>query len=591
MTVASDTSVASIYRPTSGPRTQADTDKKEGAGSFGMMLDQTKQTDVPTQRADRGAARSDRRGDTRPAADRRPDAPRTKESRHAKDTKAADQADRSRDSKRSDDVKETNDTTDTQTAGQAGESKEQQKTQSKAQSKAQDAQASEQAPQDAQTGQAGQAVETTMDAAVVQDGAAVATEATGETVVAAEMPAEDPASENSEKTDDAGTAPVVVTIAADTTPIPIAAVAVAADPTAPVSTEATAEGDAEAVAAAKAANTQGAAAPTTETETPNEAAAPVVAEPAAKTEGTPEAALEAKPEATSEAAPETKAEAKAQASSEAKSEAESEAKQEAKADAKIEGATPKLATTETKPASGDKPDPAIKSSTDEGAPKPDVKDAQHTKHASEVNREIADGVSTKASDATLAAAKAGLESVQSLNAATAAQPAPPALHLNVTATAAAAGAAIANNMASNAVPIDGVAVEIAAQAQNGKTSFDIRLDPKELGRIDVRLEVDKDGHVTAKMTVDRVETLDLLKRDASNIERALQQAGLKTSDNSLEFSMRDQTFSNNNRNDDTRGNANAAQLVIPDNDGASLETVRSNYGRLLGLGRGIDIRI
>jgi len=590
VTVASDTSVASIFRPTSGPRTEANTDKKEGTGSFGMMLDQTRQTDVPTQRADRAAARSDRRGDTRPAADRRPDAPRTKESRHAKDTKAADQADRSRDSKRSDDVKETNDTTDTQTAGQAGESKEQPKTQSKAQSKAQDAQASEQAPQDAQTGQA---VETTMDAAVVQDGTAVATEATGETVVAAETPTEDTAdtSEDSEKTDDAGTAPVVVTIAADTTPIPIAAVAVAADPTAPVSTEATAEGDAEAVAAAKAANTQGAAAPTTETETPNEAAAPVVTEPAAKTEGTPEAALEAKPEATSEAASETKAEAKAQASSEAKSEAESEAKQEAKADAKIEGATPKLATTETKPASGDKPDPAIKSSTDEGAPKPDVKDAQHTKHASEVNREIADGVSTKASDATLAAAKAGLESVQSLNAATAAQPAPPALHLNVTATAAAAGAAIANNMASNAVPIDGVAVEIATQAQNGKTSFDIRLDPKELGRIDVRLEVDKDGHVTAKMAVDRVETLDLLKRDASNIERALQQAGLKTSDNSLEFSMRDQTFSNNNRNDDTRGNANAAQLVIPDNDGASLETVRSNYGRLLGLGRGIDIRI
>src|SRR4029079_6446512 len=131
---------------------------------------------------------------------------------------------------------------------------------------------------------------------------------------------------------------------------------------------------------------------------------------------------------------------------------------------------------------------------------------------SEVNREIADGVSTKAADATLAAAKAGLESVPSLNAATPAPPAPPALHLNVTATAAAASAATANNMAPNAVPIDGVAVEIATQAQNGKTSLDSRVDPKELGRIDVRLEVDKDGHVTTKMTVDRVETLDLLKR-------------------------------------------------------------------------------
>ena len=574
MTVASDTSVASIYRPTSGPRTPADTDKKEGAGSFGMMLDQTNQADAPAPRADRTPARSNRRDDTRPAADRRPDAPRAKESRPAKDTKAAEQADRSQDSKSSDDVKETKDTTDNQTAGQAGKSNEQPKTQ--------DAQASEQATEAAQTGQA---LETTMDAAVVQDGAAVATEATGEAVAAAETPTEDTASttdtaEDSEKTDDIGTATVVVTVAADTTPIPVATIAVAADPTAPVSTEATPEGDAEAVATVNGANTQGAA---PAAEAPNEATAPVVAEPVAKTEGKPGT----KPEATSEAASETKPEAK----SEAKPEGKAEAKPEAKADAKIEGGAPKHATNEAKPASDDKPESAIKLSTDDGAPKPDVKDAQHTKHSSEVNREIADGVSTKAADATLAAAKAGLESVQSLNASTAAQPAPPALHLNVTATAAAAGAATANNMASNAVPIDGVAVEIAAQSQNGKNSFEIRLDPKELGRIDVRLEVDKDGHVTAKMTVDRVETLDLLKRDASNIERTLQQAGLKTSDNSLEFSLRDQTFNNNNRNDDTRGNANTAQLVIPDDDGVSLEAVRSNYGRLLGLGRGLDIRI
>jgi flagellar hook-length control protein FliK len=343
-----------------------------------------------------------------------------------------------------------------------------------------------------------------------------------------------------------------------------------------VSIEAAPEGDAEAIATVKAANALSAA---SAAKAPKEAAAPVVAEPAAKTEGKPEAELGARAEAT----PEAKAEAK--------SEAKPEAKPEAEADVKVEGGTPKAAMSEAKPASDDKPEPASKLSTDDGAPKPDVKDAQHTKHSSEVNREIADGVSTKAADATLAAAKAGIESVQSLNVATAAQPAPPALHLNVTATAAAAGAATANNMASNAVPIDGVAVEIATQSQNGKTSFDIRLDPKELGRIDVRLEVDKDGHVTTKMTVDRVETLDLLKRDASNIERTLQQAGLKTSDNSLEFSLRDQSFSNDNRNDDTRGNANAAQLVIPDDDGASLEAVRSNYGRLLGLGRGLDIRI
>ena len=125
-------------------------------------------------------------------------------------------------------------------------------------------------------------------------------------------------------------------------------------------------------------------------------------------------------------------------------------------------------------------------------------------------------------------------------------------------------------MPSSAVPIDGVAVEIAAQSQNGKNSFEIRLDPQELGRIDVRLDVDRDGNVTTKLIVDRAETLDLLKRDASNIERTLQDAGLKTSDNTLQFSLRDQqSFTGNDRNNGT--GATTARIVLPDDDGVRFE--------------------
>src|SRR5205085_3719929 len=63
-----------------------------------------------------------------------------------------------------------------------------------------------------------------------------------------------------------------------------------------------------------------------------------------------------------------------------------------------------------------------------------------------------------------------------------------------------------------AVPIAGLAVEIATRAQNGDRRFDIRLDPPELGRIDVRLDVDAKGHVTSHLVADRQDTLDLLKR-------------------------------------------------------------------------------
>ena len=76
----------------------------------------------------------------------------------------------------------------------------------------------------------------------------------------------------------------------------------------------------------------------------------------------------------------------------------------------------------------------------------------------------------------------------------------------------------------------------------GKNHFEIRLDPPELGRIEVRIDVDRDGHVTSRLIADRSDTLDLLRRDATGLERALQDAGLKTADNGLQFSLRDQTM-------------------------------------------------
>jgi flagellar hook-length control protein FliK len=140
-----------------------------------------------------------------------------------------------------------------------------------------------------------------------------------------------------------------------------------------------------------------------------------------------------------------------------------------------------------------------------------------------------------------------------------------------------------------AVPLAGLALEISARAQTGKNRFEIRLDPPELGRINVRLDVDRDGHVTSHLMVDRADTLDLLRRDASNLERALQQAGLKTSDNSLQFSLRDQAFSGRDQGSQTL--SAMARLVVPDDQLAPIETMQRSYGRLAGLGSGVDIRV
>lgn len=98
------------------------------------------------------------------------------------------------------------------------------------------------------------------------------------------------------------------------------------------------------------------------------------------------------------------------------------------------------------------------------------------------------------------------------------------------------------------LPIQAIAVEISQRFQAGENKFRIKLDPPELGRIDVRLSVSRDGHITSQMTVDKPETLAALSRDAGALERALNSSGLETDKSSLNFSLRqgNQGFGNSN---------------------------------------------
>lgn len=83
-----------------------------------------------------------------------------------------------------------------------------------------------------------------------------------------------------------------------------------------------------------------------------------------------------------------------------------------------------------------------------------------------------------------------------------------------------------------------IAASIAAKATAGSKTFEIRLDPPELGRVDVHLTVDNDGRVQAMVMADRPHTLDLLQRGSHDLERALKDAGLNLSNNSLNFSLK-----------------------------------------------------
>lgn len=93
-------------------------------------------------------------------------------------------------------------------------------------------------------------------------------------------------------------------------------------------------------------------------------------------------------------------------------------------------------------------------------------------------------------------------------------------------------------------PLQMLPVEIGMNAMRGVTKFQIRLDPAELGRVDVKLEIRDNGEVRANLVVERVETLAMLRRDSASLQQAFEQAGLKQSPDGLSFSLRDDQSQN-----------------------------------------------
>ena len=157
------------------------------------------------------------------------------------------------------------------------------------------------------------------------------------------------------------------------------------------------------------------------------------------------------------------------------------------------------------------------------------------------------------------------------------------------ATAAPAGPLSVAAATNAPVPLSGLALEIAVSARSGKSRFEIRLDPADLGRIDVRIDLDRNGHVTSHLTVEKPETLSMLRQDAPQLQRQLDDAGFKTGNGGLQFSLRDQSSSGQNNDNET--GRNAQRLVISDEDAIPAVAAGRTYGRVLGSSSGVDIRV
>ncbi len=106
-----------------------------------------------------------------------------------------------------------------------------------------------------------------------------------------------------------------------------------------------------------------------------------------------------------------------------------------------------------------------------------------------------------------------------------------------TAPAAAPQAAVERLAALLGRP-DLLAAHVQRAHVAGRDRISIELLPAELGRIEISLDFDRSGKLSAMIAADKPHTLDLLQRDQRGLERALQEAGFKTDSGSLSFNLR-----------------------------------------------------
>jgi len=145
-------------------------------------------------------------------------------------------------------------------------------------------------------------------------------------------------------------------------------------------------------------------------------------------------------------------------------------------------------------------------------------------------------------------------------------------------------------------PMEQVSVQIQKAINQGADKINIKLHPAHLGRVEVRMDIGKDGQLSAVILAEKPETLDMLQKDIRGLERALQQAGLDTNSNSFNFGLKNnggQQAEPGRQREDSHGGAPSDQ---PDQnaDEPDQEVLARNaqqYGRNLSNNGGVDIRV
>ena len=86
--------------------------------------------------------------------------------------------------------------------------------------------------------------------------------------------------------------------------------------------------------------------------------------------------------------------------------------------------------------------------------------------------------------------------------------------------------------------VEQVKVNITKSAVKGVDKIDIQLKPEDLGHVQIKMQISKDGKLQAEIIASRQDTLEILQKEADSLQKAFSDAGFDTDGGSFSFSFR-----------------------------------------------------
>ncbi|MBX3486649.1 MAG: flagellar hook-length control protein FliK [Candidatus Paracaedibacteraceae bacterium] len=113
--------------------------------------------------------------------------------------------------------------------------------------------------------------------------------------------------------------------------------------------------------------------------------------------------------------------------------------------------------------------------------------------------------------------------------------------------------------------------QLKQSLQKGETHLKIQLKPHEMGKVDIKLDISREGAVTAAFKAENRETLETLIRHAVDFQNLFKDAGLQTDSQGMNFSM----------NQENHPDQQSFEAAVYSEDLPSLEEVKVTTSGLL----------